>query len=202
MIVLLASCQSAYYSAMEKVGFHKRDILVDRVEEAKDTQEETKEQFKSALEKFQSVKSFDGGKLQEVYEDLNDEYEASKALAEEISGRIDAIENVSEALFDEWSSELEEISNASMRSKSNQQLVKTRREYTKLIRAMKKAESSVQPVLTIFKDQVLFLKHNLNARAIQSLQGELVEIESNVARLIDEMNRSIDEANRFLDTIS
>ena len=28
----LTACQTVYYSAMEKVGVHKREILVDRVE--------------------------------------------------------------------------------------------------------------------------------------------------------------------------
>jgi len=202
MILILASCQSAYYSAMEKVGVHKRDILVDRVENAKDTQEEAKEQFKSALEKFKSVRQFDGGKLEAVYNDLNGEYETSLALAEKMRSRIDSIEDVSESLFEEWQEELEQYSSASLKRKSNEQLLKTRQQYNKLIRAMKKAESSIQPVLTIFNDQVLYLKHNLNAQAIQSLKGELNEIESNVTRLIAEMNRSIDEANRFIDSMN
>ena len=199
---MLVSCQSAYYSAMEKVGVHKRDILVDRVEDAKDTQEEAKEQFKNALEKFKSVRQFDGGKLEEVYNELNDEYETSAKLAKQIRDRIESIEDVSESLFEEWQEELEQYSSASLRQKSNEQLLKTRRQYNKLIRAMKKAETSIQPVLTIFNDQVLYLKHNLNAQAIQSLKGELNEIESNVSRLIAEMNRSIDEANRFIDTMN
>ncbi|HAG41447.1 MAG TPA: DUF2959 domain-containing protein, partial [Pseudoalteromonas sp.] len=48
----LSGCQSAYYSAMEKVGVHKRDILIDRVEETKDSQEESQEEFQSALERL------------------------------------------------------------------------------------------------------------------------------------------------------
>ena len=117
LITVISGCQSAYYSAMEKAGFHKRDILVDRVEDAKDTQEETKEQFKSALAKFKSVKQFDGGSLEAIYNDLNDELEASKALAADVRGRIESIEDVSEALFDEWELELEQFSNASLKQK-------------------------------------------------------------------------------------
>ena len=54
-ILLLTGCESAYYGAWEKVGVHKRDILVDRVEDAAEAQEDAKEEFKSALEKFSSV---------------------------------------------------------------------------------------------------------------------------------------------------
>ena len=202
IILSLFGCQKAYYSAMEKAGIHKRDIMVDRVEDAKETQEEAKEQFKSALDKFKSVKQFDGGKLEEVYNDLNEEYEMSLALAEQINGRIESIENVSEALFSEWETEIEQYSSASLKQKSKSKLITTKRQYSKLIRAMKKAEASVKPVLTIFRDQVLYLKHNLNAQAIQSLKGELGDIELNVGRLITEMNKSIDEANRFISSMN
>ena len=202
LFIPLASCQSAYYSAMEKAGIHKRDILVDRVEDAKETQEEAKEQFKSALEQFQSVRQFDGGKLETIYNDLNDEYETSVALADDISSRIKAIENVSEALFEEWQEELNQYTSTSLKQKSSYKLQQTKKQYAKLIRAMKKAESAVHPVLSIFKDQVLYLKHNLNAQAINSLKGELTEIESNVSRLLTEMNRSIDEANRFIESMA
>jgi hypothetical protein len=32
-VVLLVGCESTYYSAMESIGSHKRDILVDRIED-------------------------------------------------------------------------------------------------------------------------------------------------------------------------
>ncbi len=38
--LLFLGCTKAYYSAMEKVGVHKRDILADRVENARDAQSE------------------------------------------------------------------------------------------------------------------------------------------------------------------
>jgi hypothetical protein len=46
---------------------------------------------------------------------------------------------------------------------------------------------------------VLALKHDLNARAISSLEGTLASLETDVAALIDEMNHSIEEANRFIE---
>ena len=66
---------------------------------------------------------------------------------------------------------------------------------------MKQAERKIDPVLSAFRDQVLFLKHNLNAQAVASLQGELVSIESNVASLIKEMDASIAEANTFINSM-
>ncbi len=200
--VLLSGCASTYYNAMEKVGIHKRDILVDRVEDARDAQQESKEEFKSALEKFSHVLNFDGGELEEKYEDLKDKYESSKEAAESVSDRISDIEDVANALFSEWSEELKQYSNANLRRSSERKLRDTKSQYQKLISSMKKAESKMQPVLAAFNDQVLFMKHNLNAKAISSLQPELTKIEGNVARLIKEMEASISEANSFIESMN
>ena len=201
-IFFLAGCQTAYYKTMEKIGIHKRDIMVDRVEKARDSQEEAKEQFKSALEEFSSVLNFKGGDLEEKYNKLNDEYEESEEKASDVKRRIDAVEDVSEALFSEWEEELEQYSSQSLRRNSETKLRKTRKQYKQLIGAMKRAEKKIAPVLSAFRDQVLFLKHNLNAQAIASLQSELVSVEANVASLIKEMEASIAEANVFIKTIA
>jgi len=58
LFVLLAACSSMYYSCLEKMGVPKRGVMVHRVEKARDTQEETKEQFKSALALFTPVTNF------------------------------------------------------------------------------------------------------------------------------------------------
>jgi hypothetical protein len=58
------------------------------------------------------------------------------------------------------------------------------------------------PVLSAFLDQVLFLKHNLNARAIASLERSVEEIESDVAQLIGDIDISIKEAEAFLHSMA
>jgi Protein of unknown function (DUF2959) len=199
---ILFGCQSAYYKTMETFGIHKRDLMVDRVQDARDAQEEAKEEFKTTLEQFKSVVKMDGGALEEKYTLLNDAYERSKSKSEAVKKRIDSVENVSGALFAEWESELSQYTNKSLRQASKRKLDQTRKHYTQLIRAMKRAEKKIRPVLSAFYDQVLFLKHNLNARAIASLQNEFRSIESDVASLIREMESSIAEANAFINAMA
>ncbi|MHC4122247.1 MAG: DUF2959 family protein [Planctomycetota bacterium] len=107
-VFALISCQSVYYKTMETFCHHKRDLLVDRVEDSRDAQ---------------------------------------------------------------------------------------------LINAMKRAETKIEPVLSAFRDQVLFLKHNLNAQAIASLHDELASVEADIASLIKEMEASIAEANAFIEAM-
>lgn len=201
ILLSLTACSSMYYNAMEKVGIHKRDIMVDRVEEMRDSQQETKEQFASALEKFRSVLAVEGGDLADQYDELSSVLERSEEQAAEVRERIEAVEDVSEALFEEWQVELSQYSSASLRRSSEQKLSKTRQHYQQLIGAMKRAESKIDPVLGPLRDQVLYLKHNLNARAIASLQAELGSIETDVARLIREMEASIEEADAFINAL-
>lgn len=198
IILTLAGCQSAYYKTMETFGVHKRDILVDNVKEARDAQNEAKEQFASALEEFSSVVNFQGGELEKKYKTLNAEYERCKSKSDAVSGRIDDVKRVAKALFAEWEKELDKYKSESLRSASQAKLVSTQQQYDKLVAAMEKAESKIQPVLDAFGDQVLFLKHNLNAQAVASLQGELTTIEGEVGTLIREMEKSINEADVFI----
>ena len=60
---------------------------------------------------------------------------------------------------------------------------------------------SMDPVLTRFHNRVLFIKHNLNAQAIASLQTQVTGIQGDVDRLIKDMDRSIQEANAFIGQI-
>ena len=198
VLFLLAGCESAYYGAMEQLGIPKREILVDRVAEARDSQEEAKEQFASALEEFSSVVGYEGGDLEEVYTRLNREFERSEDRAGEVRDRIEAVESVSGALFREWSEEIEQYSSDSLRRSSERRLRDTRRRYEALVASMWRAEGRIAPVLDAFRDQVLYLKHNLNARAIAALEGELSTIEDDVAILLREMEQAIAESDAFI----
>ncbi|HTF88668.1 MAG TPA: DUF2959 domain-containing protein [Planctomycetota bacterium] len=193
------ACQSTYYKTMEAFGRQKREILVDRVKAARDEQTKAKEEFKDALTQFREVTGFKGGDLEDKYEELKDEYSDCESRAKAVTERIDSIEDVSDAMFDEWQKELGSYTNQDLRRSSEKQLKETRQRYAVLLGALKNAEEAMQPVLAAFRDQVLFLKHNLNAQAISSLRDQVGAVESDVARLIKEMETSINEANAFID---
>jgi predicted nucleic acid-binding Zn-ribbon protein len=200
-LISVTGCSSLYYSGLEKIGIPKRDVMVHRVEKARDTQQETKQQFKSALEQFTAVANFKGGNLESTYNQLNSEYEASVQKADEVKKRISDIENVSEALFSEWETELTQYSNAALRQNSQQKLTTTQAHYKQLLTAMHQAEARIEPVLAVFRDQVLFLKHNLNAQAIASLKGQLGSVQTDVSALVSAMEKSINEADSFIKTM-
>ena len=194
----LGGCASAYYDTMEKVGVHKRDILVDRVELAQEAQTEAQDQFKSALDQFASVVQLQETDLRKAYERLNDEYEESESSAAEVTNRIEKVESVATALFDEWREELNLYDNRSLKAASTRKLRHTEQRYGEMLASMKRAESSMQPVLTALRDNVLFLKHNLNAQAVGTLRGEFSSLKADISQLIERMNSSISRSNQFI----
>jgi Skp family chaperone for outer membrane proteins len=198
LVVLLSGCQSAYYAAWEKVGVEKRDILIDRVEDAKESQEDAQLQFSSALDEFSQLINFNGGELQGIYEQLKDQLEASEDSAASVTARIDKVESVAEALFDEWQQELQKYTNATLKRDSQRKLKDTQRRYQSLLNAMRKAESKMDPVLSALSDNVLYLKHNLNASAIGALHGEFNGVKKEINQLVSEMNKAIAESNSFI----
>ena len=202
LTLALSGCQSAYYSAMEKVGVHKRDILIDRVEETKESQEESQEEFQSALERLTTLINFDGGELQDAYNQLNDDYESSLKAADDVTTNINKVEDVAEALFDEWSDELEQYKSASLKRESSKKLNSTKRQFDQLLRSMRSAESKMEPVLSSLHDNVLYLKHNLNAQAVTAIKGEFTNLKRDIKILMDDMNKSIEDSNKFIEQMN
>jgi len=198
LVPFLGACSKAYYGAMEKVGIHKRDILIDRVEDARDAQSEAQKQFKSALEQFSAVVHIGNSNLKKAYEKLNAEYEDSDKVAKKVSERIDKVESVADALFDEWKDELKLYKNAAFRKSSKQKLQDTKTRYREMLASMHRAEKTMAPVLRSFRDNVLFLKHNLNAQAIGSLRSEFSTLKGEIDGLIKNMSEAIKTSNKFI----
>lgn len=198
LIFAFSACSSMYYSAMEKVGVHKREIMVDRVEAARDTQKQTKEEFLAALEQFKRVVDFQDGNLEKAYNRFNNTLQRVEGQADEVHERIAAVEDVSKALFKEWRAEIDQYNSETLRRSSRRKYEAAQSRYAGLMQAMKRAESRLEPALVPLRDQVLFLKHNLNARAIAGLSSEVVSVQANVDNLVRDMERAIAQADAFI----
>jgi hypothetical protein len=197
----LSACDTVYIATMDKMGYAKRDILSSRVKSARDAQEEAKKDIQSALDQFGKVVAYQGGDLETTYKKLNSELQNSEDSAETVRKRIRDVESVADALFSEWETELGHYSSADLRRKSEAKLTQTKARYKDMLGAMNRAEQRIDPVLRPLRDQVLYLKHNLNAHALAAIKGELVKVDAQVDRLVREMNHSIAEADKFIQTM-
>ena len=183
------------------MGRYKRDLLKDNVQKAREDQQAAADQFKDALTRLRELYKVDGGDLEKTYDSLKVEYDRSNSRAEAVRSRIRKVEQISSDLFKEWADEAKTITNQHLREDSEQKLRETQRNNDDLHAAMKRAEASMDPVLTQLRDQVTYLKHNLNAQAIGALKGEAVDVEREIQKLIADMNVSIAQAEAFIRTM-
>lgn len=200
--VSFSACQSAYYKTMSTFGKEKRDILVQRVKDSKKDQEQAKEKLKTTMESFQELTGFQGGNLEKSYKKLNGEYEQAQDKANKLHDRIKSIDQVSSDLFSEWQKEIDQMSNAKLKSQSAALLRDAKQREAVYMKAMAKTEDQMTPVLNSFRDQVLFLKHNLNARAIGSLKGTSAQISTDVTALMKSLDSSMQEADKLISSLS
>ncbi len=200
--ILLTGCTSAYYKTMRTLGKEKRDILISRVRDAKKDQDQTKEKLKTTMESFQALTGFQGGSLEASYKRLNGDYESANDQAQKLHNKVESIDQVSKDLFTEWQGEISQMGNAKLKSQSTTMLRDARTRQAAYMRAMRKTESQITPVLRAFHDQVLFLKHNLNSRAIGSLKGTSAGLQSDVADLIQSIDASSAEADKLINSLA
>ena len=198
ILLSAAGCSSVYYAAYEKMGVYKRDLLKKSVVAARDDQKEAQQQFKDALMRLKEITKFDGGQAESAYKNLKSEYDDCVTRSDAVHKRIREVEKVATDLFAEWEKEDQEISTPALRDASHQQLLATKKRYAELHATLVNAEDTMPPVLRQFNDYVLYLKHNLNAQAIASLKGESANIQTEINRLIDQMNQSISRADEFV----
>lgn len=202
LAALLSGCSSLYYSAMEKIGKEKRDILVQRIVDGKKDQEAAKKQLKTTLEAFQELTGFEGGNLEKTYKKLNGEFQDAESRAKALSDRIQSIDQVGSDLFAEWQKEIDAMSDRKLKTNSASMLRSTRINHQAYLKRMRQTEKKMLPVLQSFRDQVTYLKHNLNAKAIGSLKVTAAKMDGEVAVLITDIEGSLQEADKFIQTLS
>lgn len=209
LFFFLSGCQSAIeksarnagYSLYELVGVEKRDLLRKRITGATEEQKEAGESFTDALDKLQKTYGSEPSKLESKYRELNSAYENSVAQAEEVRSSREKMHTVASDLFAEWKKEIAEMQSADLKTRSRTSLADTKERFDKMHSALKNSEGQMAPVLAKLKDNVLFLKHNLNAKAVGSLKNENARIEGDIKKLLAGMNDSIREAEAFIKTI-
>lgn len=198
-----SAVRSQYYNAWEYFGYDKRERLIDYVQDASESQNEAKDEFVNALDRFKALTDFDGGELEATYNELNNSFLSAEAKAAEVNDRIDSIENASEALFDEWEDDIALIEGDPKLTRSSEQLLeRTRGSLDEVVTSMNRAADSMDPILTKLRNRVIYLKGQLNAQAIASLRDVELDLTSEIDDLVAEMEASIAEADRFIAEMS
>jgi len=183
---------------METIGIPKRTLLVRRVATARESQVAAKDQLGSALEQFRTIVSYDGAGLESKYNELQSTLTGIETSSANVKDHINGVETVALAVFRQWEDELEMYKGISVRRVSEQALRETRRQYDEVLIAMRRADSKMEPVVVAMRDNVLFLKHNLNSRSIRALNPEIQVMNALVGAAVKDFDIAIVSADKFV----
>ncbi len=201
-LIFMTGCTTIYNATMEGVfGYEKRELFKKSVTSLQEEQKDAQKEFKDALTRLKELYGFSGGELESVYEKVKSSYERYDGEAKAVQSRIENMEDLAKSMFSEWEKEIQQYTNPNLAATSRDQLRQTKDRYAQLSRTVREAETAMQPVLGQLKDNVLFLKHNLNASAIGSLQGEAVGIQKQIEQLLTQMNTAIAASDSFIKTL-
>lgn len=196
--LLFSSCTTLYLKTWDAMGYEKREVLAKNIEEMKEDQEDTRETFRDALQTLKMDHNIASTKLEDFYDDLKDHYEDADEEAKDLRDRVKRVDEIAEAMFEEWDSEISTMSSNSLKSKSRQKKRQTERKFATLQTKTKKVVSSLDKPLARLRDQTLYVKHNLNAQSLDIFQAENKDIAQDVEKLLASIDRSIKEADQFL----
>jgi hypothetical protein len=202
LALFTAGCQSMYNATMEGVfGYEKRELFKKSVTALQSEQQDAQQEFKDALTRLKELYGFRGGELESVYEKVKTAYERCTTEAKSVAARIENMEDLAKSMFSEWESEIKQYNSPNLAATSREQLRLTKERFAELLKTVRAAEAAMQPVLSQLKDNVLFLKHNLNASAIGSLQDEATNIQKQIEALLARMNTSIAASEKFIQSL-
>lgn len=202
IVTALTGCGSVYYDTIEALGQPKRQVLVSRVQDTRDTMKEAKKTYTSAMQQFGSVTKVGGTQLENKYKILKKEYDACNSKASELRSQISNVKSVGRVLFQEWQRELDQFTHEQMRKLSEAKMQQTRDKYAVMIESMDRTSARITPVLESMNDQLLNIKHSLNALIVVSLEEELIQLRKNMDNLIVDIDTAVEQSNAFIGSMA
>ncbi|UZP66610.1 DUF2959 domain-containing protein [Desulfovibrio mangrovi] len=198
----VTGCQKAYYDALEAVGFEKREMLVDRSEELRDTLHLVKTEFGVAFSRLGTIVQPDALAPDQQYEQAQVLYDSCEDRYDELRKGIEKTEDVANALFEDWIEQTTQHPEGSMRAASQKRLDETREAFRTMMRPVRSASDRVPPVLSALEQHVMHLKLNQSPQASENVIAELDRSQTDLQALLDHAQTAIDATNGFIHSMS
>lgn len=126
--------------------------------------------------------------------------EACEAQAEELEESIDPMREAAEALFDQWTADLVAFSNPDMRARSRERLENTRRRYQAIVAAVQPTQAEFASMNRSLRDCALFLGHDFNSGAVQTLAPTVRDLTKVAKELDDRFETCMQAAAEYITT--
>ena len=187
-VLFLSSCLSAF-GIKDSDGLSQVDELLDRVERVQVESVVAKERVHSALDGLHALVApeFHGDAVA-AHAELQESIEQSLDQAKKLAASVQPLRRTGEAVFAQWTEDLESFGNTSMRQRSQTRLEETRTRYEAVLAAAGSAQLALDALDADLSDHALFLEHDFSAASVAMIADE-----------VDGLRERIRELDRRLD---
>lgn len=151
LAVAAGGCSTVYYAAMAQLGWARHDLLAERIQLARDSQDQARLQFADALTLFAAPAGAPTGAAQLAA--LRASHADCAESAALVRTRIAAVEAAADAFFGEWREDIG-AATESARAREQQRYDTFRLHYDRLLAAMRDAEAAMPAVLDAMQAQL------------------------------------------------
>jgi cell division septum initiation protein DivIVA len=188
--------------ALAQQGFRQTDRLMSRAENSARAIEDTKGELQRTLEAYNSM--FDGSAKnpRRAYQISLRGVERSEKRVGDIQKRLNEMQIEADKYFADWTTSLDAIINQDLRRRSEARRDETRAGYDNIHQAALKAVAEYETFIGNFRDQLMFLGHDLNPSSISSLKEDAGKLNGEAAQLFSEADGSLTVIRTLIDNIS
>jgi len=175
-----------------------QEDLVDSVRAADEEAVEARTDFDAAFALYQRVTTPQAAELDDLADDFADAIESCRERFEDLATRRTKVDEEATTLFQGWNEELGRYSLELMREKSAAMLADTEKRTERVTKALERLQTRMEPVVKKLEDYALFFHHNLNPRAIATLEDTYKDFDAEYRALVSELEKTRAEITQFL----
>ena len=194
----VGGCRSLGGSLLVGGPHAPQEDLVARARGAEREAQEARVDFAAAFLLYQRLTAPQAVELEQLSGEFEDSVETCEDRARDLSERIDSIRHETEALVKSWTEELARFSSDAVRKKSEAQMRDSEAYAQRLTAALERLQGRMKPVLLKLQDYALFFDHNLNPRAIATIQDTYKDFDNEFKALESELGKTQGEITAFL----
>ncbi|MBK7876030.1 MAG: DUF2959 family protein [Planctomycetes bacterium] len=125
--------------------------------------------------------------------------EQSESQARTISVNIYPMKEAAEAMFQQWTVDLESFGNSRLRSRSAMRMEETRTRYQNVLSTATAVRVAYDAYNSDLRDHALFLGHDFNSAAVQTIAGDVAAMSDQVAELDQRFQACVEASKGYIE---
>jgi hypothetical protein len=183
-------------------GVKQIELLIKKSTAAVRAVDDTKLQVQKTMDAYNLVVAPETMNRKSAYGKLRKEMDATKKKQAAIAVRGGEASAEADTLFKSWQASTAAISDANLRTKSQQRLAAAQARVTEIQDDNKRADELYATFMKALEDQVTYLGHDLNASSVASLKEESAKLNTQASELYAAIEKATSSAAAAIAALS